>query len=217
MHPTHATASEWPEDAVLAPRWKTALGVFGAGLVLLMAVAAVGAAMLGIRHRLQDVATNYLPSQLALTQAQAATFRVQRDVRSAILVDDPREIERLLQTAREQLASAARALAAYQALPMSETERRLFAEYASVRRTWQASMEEAMAEVAKNTAAGNRAATAILMERNMPLVREMDRLLDALLAELVRQCEQALRDADATYTSMFGVAGQKASGACSPR
>jgi Four helix bundle sensory module for signal transduction len=217
MHPTYATAEDWSEDPLLAPRWKTTLGVFAAAIVLLVVVVVVGAAMQGIRHRLQDLGTNYLPSQLALTQAQAATFRVQRDVRSAILVDDPREIERLLREAREQLASGARGLAAYKALPMSETERSLFAEYESVRRTWQASMEEAMAEVAKNTEKGNRAATAILMERNMPLVREMDRLLDALLAELVRQCDQALKDADASYVSMFGLASQKASGNCSPR
>jgi hypothetical protein len=202
---------------LLAPGWKTALGVFGAVIALLVVLVVLGSAMQGIRHKLQDLGTNYLPSQLALTQVEAATFRVQRDVRSAILVDDPQEDERLLREAREQLASGARALAAYKALPMSETERRLVGEYESVRRTWQGSMEEAMVEVAKNTATANKAATAIIMERNMPLVREMDRLLDALLAELVRQCEQALRDADASYASIFGQATREPSGTCSPQ
>jgi hypothetical protein len=72
-----------------------------------------------------------------------------------------------------------------------------------------------MRQVASNTEATDRAATAILMERNMLLGAEMDRLLDALHAGLVRQCEQALKDADVSYASLFGLARQKVAGTCS--
>jgi hypothetical protein len=217
MQSTYSSVGEdWRQDASLGTGWKAGLGILSGLILLIVAAAAVNGAMSTVQGRLRDVGTNYVPSQLALTRAEAATFKVQRDVRSAILIKDPQEIEQLLQEAREQLEAGARALSAYHALPMSETERRLLAEYESTRRTWQASMEEAMVEVARNTEATDGIATAILMERNMPLVREMDRLLDALHAELVHQCEQALKEADASFASMFGMARQQASGKCSP-
>jgi hypothetical protein len=80
-------------------------------IILIVAAAAVGGTMNTVHVRLHEVGTNYLPSQLALSRAEAATFKVQRDVRSAILIKDPQEIERLLQEAQEQLAVSARALA----------------------------------------------------------------------------------------------------------
>jgi hypothetical protein len=205
---------DWRQDASLGPGWRIGLGILSGVIVLIVAAAAVSGAMNSLRFRLHEVGTNYLPSQLALTRAEAATFKVQRDVRSAILIDDPQEIERLLHEAQEQLAVGARALASYKALPMSETERGHYAEYESARHKWQRSMEEAMREVAKNTEAADTVATAIIMERNMPYVREMDRLLEALLGEQVRLCEQALKDADATYGSLFGMARSEASGTC---
>src|SRR5215211_2048798 len=85
---------------------------FGLVCVLLLFVGALGIkTAAGIRDDEEKIAHNNLPSVVALAKANAAIVRAQRDVRSAVLLEDQKQSDALLAGVQIQFDDATKALA----------------------------------------------------------------------------------------------------------
>jgi methyl-accepting chemotaxis protein len=177
------------------------------GSFLVICAILVGAGYLGvttaqgIKAHLDTVSLNLLPSAVALADTQANLIRAQRDIRSAVLVDDQREIDEFVQKFKQEAATAEAAFAAYQALPMSDEERRLVTEFLAAFRTWRGVNEQAAAAAAKNTPADNRVAIELLMKQGAPLATSMNAVIDRLATLQETQAAAATQAAQEQYDS----------------
>jgi methyl-accepting chemotaxis protein len=173
---------------------------FGLVCAFMVVVGALGIKTAdGIKEDEVAIGRNNLPSIVALARTSAAVLRAQRDVRTAILVDDPKQVDAILTTTQAQIDDANKALADYRALPNTPEEQAIVARLDKTFSALQDSLKKVAVEAKKNTAAGNAAATMILTGDNAALVADLDTQLNELTDAQVRQTETSLHDSDDDY------------------
>src|SRR4051794_26430835 len=120
----------------------------------------------GLKEDEGEIGRNNLPSTVALARASAAMLRAQRDVRTAILVEDPKQVEALLASTQAHVDDATKSMAAYRALPSSPEEDAVLTRFDKTYQVWQDGLKKVAVEAKKNTAEGNVAATELLTGDN---------------------------------------------------
>src|SRR4051812_44280529 len=94
--------------------------LLGSFMVVCAVMAAVGWMGLStaqqVKSRLDGVGGNNVPGILSLAKTRAGLLTAQRDIRTAILVSDRKDIDTWLTSTRAALADADKAYAAYAAL-----------------------------------------------------------------------------------------------------
>ena len=189
--------------------------LLGSFTVVCAVMAVVGwmglSAAQSVKSNLDGVGKNDVPGILSLAKTRAGLLTAQRDIRTAVLVSDRKDIDTWLTSTRTALADADKAYAAYAALHLSDAEKALAEKFVETRKTYGPVFDQALAEVAKGTDAGDAAASDILVQKALPQAKAMNDALAALLAENEKQTAAALQDAQQEYDSavrmLIGVIG----------
>ena len=145
----------WIQDRGTATKMLLSFALVCALMAVVGAVGATTAS--GIEQRLVTVGDVNLPGIRALNQTRVAMITVQRDLRSALLTDDPVETTALVTSARTALRTMDEAYQAYKVLPASDVELRLMPVFEANRDAWRVEAERSLTESAKNTREGNEA------------------------------------------------------------
>jgi methyl-accepting chemotaxis protein len=154
----------------------------------------------GIKEDEVNIGRNNLPSALALGQASAGILRAQRDIRTAILVDDPKQVEALLTSAQTQADAANKAMNDYRALPNSPEEQAVLARFDKTYPAWLDTLKKTAVQVRVGTEEADGVATSILTGDSANLVTDLDKELGELTAIQARHTQQSLSDTDVEYS-----------------
>ncbi|MGE3268718.1 MAG: methyl-accepting chemotaxis protein [Chloroflexota bacterium] len=175
------------------------LGSFALVCVLLGIVGWVGIdTAQGIERRLELVGNNSLPSVRALNQVRIVVLTIQRDLRSALLAADSQDTARYLQAARAGFSHLDQAFTTYKALPASDAEKQLMPAFEARSAEWRTAAFRVADDAAKNTAEGNAAAFAGMVEA-APISAAVDETITRLIGENQRAADEALAEASQEY------------------
>ncbi|MCC6177053.1 MAG: MCP four helix bundle domain-containing protein [Chloroflexi bacterium] len=181
---------------------KKLLGSFGLICAVMALVGYLGIhTAANVREDLDDVGDNNVPSMVALLKTETALAEVQRDIRSAILSSDRREIDALRAKVTTGLAEADQNWATFKAIPMSDTEKTLIDSYEQHYKEWKVLLVQASAEAATGTQVSHDAAADIVLHRAVTVAEGLSGSLERLVAENERQVIQVMKAADEDYES----------------
>jgi hypothetical protein len=142
-----------------------------------------------LQGSVDSIGGNDLPSIRALNRTKAAIISAQRDIRSAILVTNPTDVQKSLGDFKQDLADLDRELTSYGATPLSDTAKKLLADFQTARKEWQDVNEHAATAVATNSDEGDRTATELVMQSGAPKAQALNDTLTAMIGESQRQAD----------------------------
>jgi methyl-accepting chemotaxis protein len=180
-------------------RWKL-LGAFAAVCLMMVAVGLSGAyAANTVKASLDGIESNNLPSVVALASTQTNLLLGQRSIRSAILADDPKQIQGFIDTGRQALADSKKAWAAYQALPATPEEAKLSAPIADALNSYSAYFEQAAPLAVENTTESQATATDVILNQASQPAATLNANLPQLITINQDGATQAKLEADAGF------------------
>ncbi|HEY8476574.1 MAG TPA: methyl-accepting chemotaxis protein [Chloroflexota bacterium] len=153
----------------------------------------------GIQRHLTSVSKDNLPSAIALGKVQASVLRAQRDIRTALLTDDPQERQTALQNVQSRLSTLKEAMAAYKALPMDDETRQKVQAMEQNIASWEADLQQSIAELSKGTDQGRAAAVEITLKSGAPKASAVNQTLEELAARQEQQGIEATQAAESDY------------------
>ncbi len=195
--------------ADLGLRWKLLTG-FAVVVALLGVVSYVGVSSAQmLNSRVVQADETLLPSSLALARTQAAAFRAQRDLRSAILSDSQKDVDDYLAKVKGYFPEAEKAWSVYAALSKSEEEKRLAPAFEQAYKGVKDAILQAAPEAAKNSPEGKKAATETILKA-APQATAMNNALQSLMdlqdQQATRAGQEAAADYERTVKLLVGVA-----------
>src|SRR5262249_29510596 len=134
----------------------------------------------GLKSDLDNTTTNVLPSALALGRASTAVLRADRDIRSAVLTEDPKEIETYVGSAEDRFNELTKALGDYRGLGLSSDEETALKAIEAKSVSWHDGVKKVEAEARKNTPESTKAATQILTQQTAPLAADIGKTLSEM-------------------------------------
>ncbi|MFN8633819.1 MAG: methyl-accepting chemotaxis protein [Chloroflexota bacterium] len=152
-----------------------------------------------INDNLNDVGGDNVPTILALAATRSALLNAQVEIRSSTMTNDSELTSQYLANARRFLADSDKAFAAFTAMPATDAEKQLIDQFVPARKSFGLAMDAAAAEAAKNTDAGNRAASDILLKKVAADAKTMNDAVAGLLTENQRLADEALKSAQQEY------------------
>jgi methyl-accepting chemotaxis protein len=181
-------------------RWKL-LGAFGAVCVVMVAVALSGAyAANTVKASLDRIESNNVPSVVALANTQSNLLLGQRSIRSAILADDPKQIQGYIDSGRQALADSKKAWAEYQALPATPEEVKLSAPIADALSSYDGYFEQAAPLAVENSTESQATATDVILNQASAPAAVLNSNLPQLISINQQGATQAKLEADAGFT-----------------
>jgi methyl-accepting chemotaxis protein len=180
-------------------RWKL-LSAFGAVCLVMVGVGLVGSyAANAVKANLDDIELNNVPSMVALANTQSNLLLGQRSIRSAILADDPKQVQGFVDAGRQALADSKKAWADYQALPATPEEAKLSAPIADALASYTAFYEQAAPLAVANTPESQATATDIILNQGSVPAATLNANLPQLITINQNEAAGAKVEADATF------------------
>jgi methyl-accepting chemotaxis protein len=180
-------------------RWKL-LGAFGVVCLIMAAVGWVGiSSTQSVKAALDDVGDNNVPKIVALSQTESGLLLGQRSIRSAILADDPAQIQGYIDTGRQALADSSKAWVTYQSLPVSDFEKPVAAPVAEAMSSYTTFFDQAAPFALANTPEGKAHAADIILEQAATPAAVLDSNLPRLVTLNVQADTTSVQAAQAGY------------------
>jgi methyl-accepting chemotaxis protein len=127
----------------------------------------------------------------------------ERRIGSAILADEPKDIRAYLIAGRKALVDSTNALAAYQALPMSDEEKTLVAPVPGAIETYRAFFEQVAPHVVANIPTSKAQATELILHQAAAPAAVINEDMPVLIATNQQQAEDSLLESQAIFERAF--------------
>jgi methyl-accepting chemotaxis protein len=177
---------------------------FGVVCALMVLVGYLGSTTArGLKDDLDTATNNVLPSALALGRASTAVLRADRDIRSAVLTEDPKEIETSISSVEGRFDDLTKAIGDYRALSLSEDEEKALKALEAKIVTWRDAVKKVEGEARKNTPESTQAATQILTQQSAPVAAEIGKTLAEMQAAQEREANAGMAAATERFQRAF--------------
>jgi methyl-accepting chemotaxis protein len=170
------------------------LGAFGLICMVMGFVGYMGTSTAaGVKSNLDDTTGQIVPGLVAVSGTQSNFLSGERDLRSAVIDADPKDIAADLDAYNNDIVGLDKAWAQFTAMPMNDDEKHLAAQFQQAYTSWKA-VNQKVATLA--SASSNDTADADLLgQQSAPLGQQMDTTLDKLMA--IQAAEADANDATA--------------------
>jgi methyl-accepting chemotaxis protein len=183
------------------------LGTFAAVCVVMAVVGYMGIrSSQSLKTNLDDVSALVTSTRnIGLTQYELA--KAQRDIRTAILSADKAATDAAITKMKGEITASQKSWTEYKVPPFTPDQTKLIAEFEQVYKSWLPIIDQASAEVAKNTPEGNKLAADLVMHRAAPLATAMNAALDGLGTDQEKVAATTTQEATAQYDTALKILG----------